>query len=88
MTRNFGTNLRSVMPTTFTNRIASKIDFLFFPQVNTGESIYLRPSVVLFICISWPGLCISKAPVAQKQSLLLLISTSSVNGVIAMTFYS
>ena len=87
MTRNFGTNLRSVMPTTFTNRIASKIDFLFFPQVNTGESIYLRPSVVLFICISWPGLCISKAPVAQKQSLLLLISTSSVNGVIAMTFY-
>ena len=87
MTRNFGTNLRSVMPTTFTNRIASKIDFLFFPQVNTDESIYLRPSVVLFICISWPGLCISKAPVAQKQSLLLLISTSSVNGVIAMTFY-
>ena len=66
MTRNFGTNLRSVMPTTFTNRIASKIDFLFFPQVNTGESIYLRPSVVLFICISWPGLCISKAPVAPK----------------------
>ena len=63
MTRNFGTNLRSVMPTTFTNRIASKIDFLFFPQVNTGESIYLRPSVVLFICISWPGLCIS-----QQQS--------------------
>ena len=88
MTRNFGTNLRSVMPTTFTNRIASKIDFLFFPQVNTDESIYLRPSVVLFICISWPGLCISKAPVAQKQSLLLLISTSSINGVIAMTFYS
>ena len=88
MTRNFGTNLRSAMPTTFTNRIASKIDFLFFPQVNTGESIYLRPSAVLFICISWPGLCISKAPVAQKQSLILLISTSSVNGVIAMTFYS
>ena len=43
MTRNFGTNLRSVMPTTFTNRIASKIDFLFFPQVNTGESIFGLP---------------------------------------------
>lgn len=88
MTRNFGTNLGSVMPTTFYEQDCQQIhDFLFFPLVNTGESIYLRPSVVLFICISWPGLCISKAPVAQKQSLLLLISTSSVNGVIAMTFY-
>ena len=67
MTRNFGTNLRSVMPTTFYEQDCQQIhDFLFFPLVNTGESIYLRPSVVLFICISWPGLCISKAPVAPK----------------------
>ena len=61
MTRNFGTNLRSVMPTTFYEQDCYQIhDFLFFPLVNTGESIYLRPSVVLFICISWPGLALAK----------------------------
>ena len=87
MTRNFGTNLRSVLPKTLYEQDCQQIhDFLFFPLVSTGESIYLRPSVVLFIGISWPGLCISKAPVAPKQYLFLLISSSSLKGVIAMTF--
>ena len=66
MTRHFGTNLRSVLPKTLYEQDCQQIhDFLFFPLVSTDESICL-PSLVLFICISWPGLCISKAPVAPK----------------------
>ena len=64
---NFGTNLRSVLPKTLYEQDC-KLQihvFLFFPLVSTDESIY-PPSLVLFICISWPGLCIFKAPVAPK----------------------
>lgn len=81
MTRNVGINLRRVMPKILYEQDCQQIhDLLFFPPVSTTESNLSSA----FLSFAFHGLAfvLAKLLWPRKQSLLLLLSTSSLNGVI------